>query len=121
MCRFVDDISWVKRTVNRRLAKGHGFYLQHAKETCLVGRKYSPLSFLAPLCCACGVRAAAVLAAVLLLLLLLCAYLALCCLLFVNAQVRHGATRPALAATSFEQRRGQAKAQEFYDLIEQRS
>jgi mRNA (2'-O-methyladenosine-N6-)-methyltransferase len=37
--RMVDDITWVKRTVNRRLAKGHGFYLQHAKETCLVGLK----------------------------------------------------------------------------------
>ena len=36
---FVDDVAWVKRTVNRRLAKGHGFYLQHAKESCLVGRK----------------------------------------------------------------------------------
>ena len=36
---MVDDISWVKATVNRRLAKGHGFYLQHAKETCLVGKK----------------------------------------------------------------------------------
>lgn len=36
---FVDDISWVKSTINRRLAKGHGFYLQHAKETCLVGKK----------------------------------------------------------------------------------
>ena len=35
----MDDISWVKTTVNRRLAKGHGFYLQHAKETCLVGVK----------------------------------------------------------------------------------
>eukprot|EP01095_Lingulamoeba_sp_RSL-Kostka_P015346 TRINITY_DN7028_c0_g1_i1.p1 TRINITY_DN7028_c0_g1~~TRINITY_DN7028_c0_g1_i1.p1 ORF type:complete len:309 (-),score=102.89 TRINITY_DN7028_c0_g1_i1:74-1000(-) len=37
--KLVDDISWVKSTVNRRLAKGHGFYLQHAKETCLVGKK----------------------------------------------------------------------------------
>ena len=36
---MVDDISWVKATINRRLAKGHGFYLQHAKETCLVGKK----------------------------------------------------------------------------------
>lgn len=36
---LVDDITWVKTTVNRRLAKGHGFYLQHAKETCLVGKK----------------------------------------------------------------------------------
>lgn len=36
---FVDDIAWVKRTTNRNLAKGHGYYLQHAKETCLVGKK----------------------------------------------------------------------------------
>lgn len=36
---FVDEIVWVKSTVNRRLAKGHGYYLQHAKETCLVGKK----------------------------------------------------------------------------------
>ena len=35
----MDDITWVKSTVNGRLAKGHGFYLQHAKETCLVGKK----------------------------------------------------------------------------------
>eukprot|EP01090_Pellita_catalonica_P001475 TRINITY_DN11223_c0_g1_i1.p1 TRINITY_DN11223_c0_g1~~TRINITY_DN11223_c0_g1_i1.p1 ORF type:complete len:233 (-),score=54.92 TRINITY_DN11223_c0_g1_i1:75-773(-) len=40
--RLVDDIAWVKSTVNRRLAKGHGFYLQHAKETCLVGLKGKP-------------------------------------------------------------------------------
>ncbi|KAL6041488.1 MT-A70-domain-containing protein [Balamuthia mandrillaris] len=37
--RLVDDLTWVKATVNRRLAKGHGFYLQHAKETCLIGLK----------------------------------------------------------------------------------
>ncbi|KAJ1813812.1 hypothetical protein LPJ56_001699 [Coemansia sp. RSA 2599] len=36
---YVDDIAWVKQTVNRRMAKGHGYYLQHAKETCLVGKK----------------------------------------------------------------------------------
>eukprot|EP01083_Nonionella_stella_P056525 148793_1 len=36
---YVDDITWVKSTVNRRLAKGHGFYLQHAKETCIIGKK----------------------------------------------------------------------------------
>jgi len=35
---------WVKTTVNRRLAKSHGYYLQHAKEACLVGRKGSPPS-----------------------------------------------------------------------------
>lgn len=32
---------WVKMTVNRRLAKSHGYYLQHAKEVCLVARKGS--------------------------------------------------------------------------------
>ncbi|KAJ2778437.1 hypothetical protein H4R18_004597 [Coemansia javaensis] len=36
---YVDDVAWVKQTVNRRMAKGHGYYLQHAKETCLVGKK----------------------------------------------------------------------------------
>lgn len=36
---MVDEIVWVKLTVNRRLAKSHGFYLQHAKEVCLVARK----------------------------------------------------------------------------------
>ena len=36
---LVDEIVWIKQTVNRRMAKSHGFYLQHAKETCLVGRK----------------------------------------------------------------------------------
>jgi mRNA (2'-O-methyladenosine-N6-)-methyltransferase len=30
---------WVKVTNSRRLAKSHGFYLQHAKEVCLVARK----------------------------------------------------------------------------------
>lgn len=38
---MVDEIVWVKLTVNRRLAKSHGFYLQHAKEVCLVARKGS--------------------------------------------------------------------------------
>ena len=36
---YVDEITWVKMTTNRRLAKGHGFYLQHAKETILIGKK----------------------------------------------------------------------------------
>jgi len=35
---FVDEIVWVKMTRNRRLAKSHGFYLQHAKEVCLVAK-----------------------------------------------------------------------------------
>ena len=30
---------WVKQTVNGKINKGHGYYLQHAKETCLVGYK----------------------------------------------------------------------------------
>ena len=37
--KVVDSITWVKKTVNGKIAKGHGFYLQHAKETCLVGVK----------------------------------------------------------------------------------
>eukprot|EP00126_Sphaerothecum_destruens_P011332 Sdes_comp20901_c0_seq2m18064 len=37
--QFVDSIDWVKMTCNRRMAKCHGFYLQHAKETCLIGKK----------------------------------------------------------------------------------
>lgn len=36
---MVDSITWVKKTVNGKIAKGHGFYLQHAKETCIVGVK----------------------------------------------------------------------------------
>lgn len=35
----MDEIVWVKMTVNRRLAKSHGYYLQHAKEVCLVGKR----------------------------------------------------------------------------------
>ncbi|KAI9330750.1 MT-A70-domain-containing protein [Obelidium mucronatum] len=37
--KYCDDITWVKRTIHRRMAKGHGYYLQHAKETCIVGFK----------------------------------------------------------------------------------
>eukprot|EP01134_Creolimax_fragrantissima_P005950 CFRG5950T1 len=36
---YVDQIDWIKQTVNRRLAKSHGYYLQHGKETCIVGYK----------------------------------------------------------------------------------
>lgn len=45
VCSVVDEVVWVKLTVNRRLAKSHGYYLQHAKEVCLVGVKR---------CSACG-------------------------------------------------------------------
>ncbi|KAJ3081315.1 MT-A70 protein [Rhizoclosmatium globosum] len=37
--QYCDDITWVKRTIHRRMAKGHGHYLQHAKESCIVGFK----------------------------------------------------------------------------------
>lgn len=37
--KLVDEIIWVKQTVNGKLNKGHGYYLQHAKETCLIGYK----------------------------------------------------------------------------------
>ena len=37
--RLVDSITWVKKTIKGKIAKGHGFYLQHAKETCLIGVK----------------------------------------------------------------------------------
>ena len=36
---YIDEIVWVKSTVNGNIAKGHGFYLQHSKETCFVGIK----------------------------------------------------------------------------------
>lgn len=31
-CRVIDEVVWVKMTVHQRLAKSHGYYLQHAKE-----------------------------------------------------------------------------------------
>ena len=37
--KLVDEVIWVKQTVNGKINKGHGYYLQHAKETCLVGYK----------------------------------------------------------------------------------
>jgi mRNA m6A methyltransferase catalytic subunit len=37
--KFVDEIAWVKKTCNNKIAKSHGYWLQHAKETCLVGLK----------------------------------------------------------------------------------
>lgn len=36
---LVDEVIWIKTTVNRRMAKSHGFYLQHAKEVCLIGQR----------------------------------------------------------------------------------
>lgn len=37
--KYVDEIVWVKKTCNNKIAKSHGYWLQHAKETCLVGIK----------------------------------------------------------------------------------
>lgn len=38
----VDEVVWVKTTSTRRLAKNHGYYLQHAKEVCFIARKGMP-------------------------------------------------------------------------------
>ena len=43
MNRFVDEIAWIKCNKSRRLAKSHGFYLQHSKETCFVAKKGNPM------------------------------------------------------------------------------
>jgi mRNA (2'-O-methyladenosine-N6-)-methyltransferase len=40
--RLIDELSWVKETVNGKIAKGHGYYLQHTKENCLIGVKGNP-------------------------------------------------------------------------------
>lgn len=37
--RYVDELVWVKKTSNKKIAKSHGYWLQHAKESCLVGVK----------------------------------------------------------------------------------
>ena len=37
--RFVEEVVWFKTTKNNKLAKGNGYYLQHSKESCLVGKK----------------------------------------------------------------------------------
>jgi mRNA (2'-O-methyladenosine-N6-)-methyltransferase len=36
---IIDEVAWVKRTVNRKFAKGHGHFLQHAREVCIIGKK----------------------------------------------------------------------------------
>jgi len=46
--RYVTSVAWVKQTSKGNLAKGHGFYLQHAKETCLVGMKGTALGVRVP-------------------------------------------------------------------------
>ena len=39
---FCDEIIWIKQTINGKLAKGNGYYLQHSKESCIVGIKGAP-------------------------------------------------------------------------------
>lgn len=39
----IDEIQWVKQTVNGKIAKGNAHYLQHSKESCLVGKKGNPV------------------------------------------------------------------------------
>lgn len=43
-CRLVDEVVWVKTTTNRRLAKSHGYYLQHAKEVIISPSTLSSVS-----------------------------------------------------------------------------
>ena len=40
--KLVDEVTWIKQTVNGKIAKSHGYYLQHSKETCLIGLKGNP-------------------------------------------------------------------------------
>eukprot|EP01086_Lenisia_limosa_P004416 TRINITY_DN1970_c0_g1_i1.p1 TRINITY_DN1970_c0_g1~~TRINITY_DN1970_c0_g1_i1.p1 ORF type:complete len:333 (+),score=37.95 TRINITY_DN1970_c0_g1_i1:80-1078(+) len=40
--QYIDQINWIKTTSTRKQAKGHGFYFQHAKETCFVASKGNP-------------------------------------------------------------------------------
>ena len=37
--KLVDEIAWIKQTCNGKIGRRHGYYLQHAKETCLIGYK----------------------------------------------------------------------------------
>ena len=37
--RYVGEVVWVKTTKRGNICQGNGFYLQHAKETCLVAMK----------------------------------------------------------------------------------
>jgi len=37
--KILENMSWLKMSQNRLFARGHGFYLQHAKEDCIVATK----------------------------------------------------------------------------------
>ena len=39
---YVEEIQWIKQTSTGKIAKGHAHYLQHSKESCLVGIKGNP-------------------------------------------------------------------------------
>lgn len=37
--KVIECITWLKMSTNRLMARGHGYYLQHAKEDCLIAVK----------------------------------------------------------------------------------
>lgn len=41
--KYCDEIIWIKQTNKNKLAKGNGYYLQHSKESCVVGIKGNPI------------------------------------------------------------------------------
>eukprot|EP00826_Nyctotherus_ovalis_P041441 TRINITY_DN4168_c0_g3_i1.p1 TRINITY_DN4168_c0_g3~~TRINITY_DN4168_c0_g3_i1.p1 ORF type:complete len:189 (+),score=31.42 TRINITY_DN4168_c0_g3_i1:211-777(+) len=40
--KYCDQICWVKKSTTGKMFKGHGFYLQHSKEVCLIAVKGNP-------------------------------------------------------------------------------
>ena len=41
--KYCDDICWIKESLAGKIMKGNGYYLQHAKESCLIGKKGHPI------------------------------------------------------------------------------
>lgn len=101
--QLVDEIVWVKKTVTGKIAKGHGFYLQHAKETCLVGFKGDYFEFLAKRYC-------------------LSQNISLEHLERIKSEKREQILKEGLNVAKdviFSQRRGQSqKPNEIYDMVE---
>jgi len=42
---ILENMTWVKMSSKRLLARGHGYYLQHAKEECIIATKGDPSVF----------------------------------------------------------------------------
>jgi len=40
--RYCDQICWIKQSNHKKIFKGNGYYLQHSRETCLIGVKGDP-------------------------------------------------------------------------------